>query len=141
MIRTSGSMATILREGDGTLFSDPVGAILASSLSIIANGSGCEQPSLGLVWPCQPAAGFLGEPLPPGLVPAHIDNDPPPPRRQRDSVSFELILARILDPTEHIISGSGVTTLPRRTEVRLSESPVHRGAPPIHKSKPNNTTV
>lgn len=74
-IRTSGSMATILREGDGTLFSDPVGAILASSLGIISNGSGCGQPSLGSFWPCPPAAGFLCESLPSGLVPAHADND------------------------------------------------------------------
>lgn len=34
------------------------------------------QPSLGSVWPCPPAAGSLGESLPLGLVPAHIDNDP-----------------------------------------------------------------
>ena len=68
-------MATILREEDGTLFSDPIGASLASSLSITANGSGCEQPSLGSVCPCRPAAGFLGEPLPPGLVPAHTEKN------------------------------------------------------------------
>lgn len=75
MIRASGSMATILREGDGTLFSDPVGAF-----SGIISHHYCKWEWVWATLPwfslaCPPATGFLDEPLPPDLVPTHIEKD------------------------------------------------------------------
>lgn len=81
----------------------------------------------------------LGESLPPALVSAHLDNDPPEVSAGKP-VSFELLLASTLDPTEHP-RGLGMMTLPRRTQVRPFESPMHRDAPPICKSKSNNTNA
>lgn len=113
--RTSGpGPALSEEEGEHCSQVRPAGAVLASALAQLPvrrrRNSALPWLSLGssssLAMPTS-----LGEPLLPGLVPAHLNNDiplplPPPQKCLPGTLSLKLTLASTLDPTEHP-SGSG----------------------------------